>query len=227
MLDKGVAEARFPKFMRELIKATKISTANGKASVDKGVRICSGPWDCATDAILMKNSPNLSSLGQRTMHAGFSFIWIRERFPCFISPCCTMIIIFDLHGVIPIYSPCMETFQETMLGSFELCSNMFRKMCGIYIGDDGIIRLDLMPVPRCLSPKAKAEQKREKKRENVVEKGRNQDVPSIPAGSLAGGTSFDSKFFVCTRREDRNAKRFVTLPKTALSMAQRGPACDQ
>ena len=70
-----------------------------------------------------------------------------------------MIIIFDLHGVIPIYSPCMETFEETMLGSFELCSNMFRKMCGIYIGDDGIIRLDLMPVPGCLSPKAKAVKK--------------------------------------------------------------------
>ena len=107
----------------------------------------------------------------------------------------------------------METFEETMLGSFELCSNMFRKMCGIYTSDDGIIRLDLMPVPGSISSKAKAEQKQEKKREHVIEKGRNQDVPSVPIGSRAGGTSFDSKFVVYTRREDRNAKRFVTLPK--------------
>lgn len=43
MFNRGLVEARFPKFMRELIKATKINTANGKAAVDKGVRICSGP----------------------------------------------------------------------------------------------------------------------------------------------------------------------------------------
>ena len=35
MLNRGLVEARFPKFMRDLIKATKINTANGKASVDK------------------------------------------------------------------------------------------------------------------------------------------------------------------------------------------------
>ena len=105
-----------------------------------------------------------------------------------------------------------------MLGSFELCSNMFRKMCGIYIGNDRIIRVGLMPVPGCLSPKAKAEQKREKKRESIIEKGRQQDVPSIPTGSLAGGTSFDSNFVVYARREDRNAKRFVTLPTTVLNL---------
>lgn len=129
-----------------------------------------------------------------------------------------MIIIFDLHGAIPIYSPCMETFEETMLGSFEQCSNMFRKMCGIYIGDDGVIRLDLMPVHGCVSAETKAERKCEKKLNKVVEKGRNQDVPLAPTGSLAGGTSFDSKFVVYARREDRNAKRFVTLPKTVLNL---------
>ena len=57
-----------------------------------------------------------------------------------------MIIVFGLHGVFPIYSPCMEQFEEIMLGSFPLCPNMFRKMCGIHIGDDGITRLDLFIV---------------------------------------------------------------------------------
>ena len=66
----------------------------------------------------------------------------------------------------------------------------------IYIGDDGIIRLNLMPVLGCVSAVVIAEQKREKKLNKVIGRGRNQDVPSVPTGSLAGGTSFDSKFVV-------------------------------
>ena len=58
-----------------------------------------------------------------------------------------MIIIFDLHGTIPCYSPCMEEFEQTMLGSFELRENMFRKTCGIMVGADGRIYLDLASVP--------------------------------------------------------------------------------
>lgn len=95
---------------------------------------------------------------------------------------------------------------------------MFRKLCGIYIGDDGIIRLDLTPVPGCVGVETKAEQKLEKKQNKVVGKGRNQDVPLVPTGSLAGGTSFDSKVVVYTLRDDRNAKRFVTVPKTVLNL---------
>ena len=74
-----------------------------------------------------------------------------------------MIIIFDLHGVIPIHSPCMEQLQETMFGSFALCSNMFKNMCDIHIVDDGIIRLDLSPVPGCVSDEARSDQTRGKK----------------------------------------------------------------
>lgn len=81
MLNKWLAEACFPATMRELLKATKINMANGKAAVDKGVSIRSGPWDCITDAMMMKNLPNLTAVGQRTMHVGFSFIWIRGQ-PC-------------------------------------------------------------------------------------------------------------------------------------------------
>ena len=147
MLSRGLVEARFPKYLRDLIKATRINTANGKASVDKGVRLCSGPWDCATDAILMKNSPNVSSMGQRTIHAEFSFLWIRERFPCFISPCCTMIIISDVQGVIPIYSPCMETFEETMLGASKFAvdnpHNVFAISCGLKLGSLGMLAIQI------------------------------------------------------------------------------------
>ena len=43
-------------------------------------------------------------------------------------------------------------------------------------------------------------------------------MPVVPTGSLAGRTTFDSKFVVYTRREDRNAKRFVKLPKIVLKL---------
>ena len=84
---------------------------------------------------------------------------------------------------------------------------MFRKTCGIYIGDDGIIRLDLMPVPGCLSTPTKQEQKKEKMCENAIDKGLKHDARMIPTGSLAGGTSFDSNLVVYTRREDRNKEK--------------------
>ena len=58
-----------------------------------------------------------------------------------------MIIIFDLHGVIPCYSPCMEQFEDTMLGSIGLRGNMFREMCGSIVGPDGETFLDLSVVP--------------------------------------------------------------------------------
>ena len=41
----------------------------------------------------------------------------------------------------------MEEFEQTTLGSFELRENMFRKTCGIFVGADGRIYLDLMSVP--------------------------------------------------------------------------------
>ena len=58
-----------------------------------------------------------------------------------------MIIIFDLHGCMPCYSPCMEEFEQTMLGSFELRGNMFRNTFGIMVGADGKLYLDLEAVP--------------------------------------------------------------------------------
>lgn len=108
----------------------------------------------------------------------------------------------------------MEQFQDTMLGSFASSSNMFKKKCGIIIGDDGIIRLDLAPVPGCVSGEAKAERKKAKR----LDKGRGNDVPDVPIGSVAGGVTYDGNYVVYTRREDRNAKRFVTLPRTALNL---------
>ena len=89
---------------------------------------------------------NLPSVGQRVLGAGFTFIWSRAKLPCFISPDCKSIIIFVLHGVVPIRSPAMEEMKNTMLGSFELGSNDFRKMCrGILFRNHGTHDVDIHP----------------------------------------------------------------------------------
>ena len=67
------------------------------------------------------------------MSVGFTLVYVKIRFPCFIPPCCRTFIIFDLHGVIPCYTPYMEQFEETMLGSFELKGHTFKKMRGIVV----------------------------------------------------------------------------------------------
>ena len=147
MANKEIVEKLFPECIRNLHKKTIINIANGKAYVEHGVKIRSGTWDCVADNIMMPNCPNLMSVGQRVLNAGFTHIWVREKFPCFISPCCRMIIIFDINGVIPCYSPCMEEFEETMLGSFDLASNMFKDTCGITVGRNGLIAIAIAPLP--------------------------------------------------------------------------------
>ena len=82
MINRSLVEGRLPECVRDLIKPTNINTANGQAKVNMGVRIKTGPWDCVTDAILLNDSPNLNSVGQRVMNAGFSFIWVENCFPC-------------------------------------------------------------------------------------------------------------------------------------------------
>ena len=103
-----------------------------------------------------------------------------------------MIIIFDVLGVIPCYSTCMEDFGQTMLGSFELYENALRKTCGIIVEPDGRIILDLAPVP------------------DMSVSSYEPRVVDPLASDLV-----DRMQIVYTRREDRNAKRFLTLPQNA------------
>ena len=57
MLNKALVDHRFPQCARDLLRTNQINTSNGKARVEEGVRIKSGPWDCTTGTIMMDNSP--------------------------------------------------------------------------------------------------------------------------------------------------------------------------
>ena len=98
--------------------------------------------------MILKDSSNLASVGQRVMKAGFTFIWVRSKLPCFISPDCKSTIIFDVSGCVPVYSPCMEEMTDNMLGSFKLDANVFKDHCGISVTKRGTIEIDSLPEPK-------------------------------------------------------------------------------
>ena len=97
----------------------------------------------------------------------------------------------------------MEEFEQTMLGSFELRENMFRNTCGIVVGADGRIYLDLATVPDVDGA-------------IVSSDSGTQAEATKPVETYQGDNDVDKMTVVYTRREDINAKRFLTLPRAAL-----------
>lgn len=136
--------------INDLIRNTRFrlefDTANSSVTANKGVRARVGFWYMPTDFVLMKDLPELISTGERVMLAGFSSVWITGKHPCFVSPGSQYIIIFCLEGVLPIWSPSMESSDE-MLGTFEFWHNCFKERCDIYINSNGEVCLDI-PAPR-------------------------------------------------------------------------------
>lgn len=104
-------------------------TANDVTVTKLGVRAQIAAWDRVSDYVLMK-LPDLISWGERVMLAGFSSVWLTGKLPCFISHCSRYIIIFDLKGVLPFWSPCREESSE-FVGTFEFWHKRFRERCGV------------------------------------------------------------------------------------------------
>ena len=129
-------------YLRKLRCPTEYQTASEPVVVNEGVRMTIAPWDSVADFVFMKGSPSLLSTGGRCIHGGFSHIWVNKRFPVLISPGQRYIIIFDLDGVLPVYSGQLED-SKNMFGTFDLYRNAFRECAGIILNHAGRIELDL------------------------------------------------------------------------------------
>ena len=141
-----IAQNTLRDFVRNTRFRLEFDTANSSVTTSEGLRAQIGTWDKAADYVLMKDSPELISVGERVMFAGFSNVWITSKHPCFISEGGQYIIIFDLdNGLLPIWSPDMEQSDE-FLGTFEFWNNCFRDRCGIYINSVGEVSIDI-PAP--------------------------------------------------------------------------------
>ncbi len=85
----SINDGRAQKTIWNLIRKTKsnmtFDTANDAAKVSQGVRAQVAWWDCEADYVLMPFAPELISMGERCMFAGFHYIWIAGKHPCFLS----------------------------------------------------------------------------------------------------------------------------------------------
>ena len=80
-------------------------TAGGERNANDGLRIQVAWWDGPNDYLLLKDSPNLLSIGSRTQAGEFSFVQVAgKNYACFIDRRRLKIIVFPIRGNTPLYS---------------------------------------------------------------------------------------------------------------------------
>ena len=77
------------------------------------------------------------------------------------------VVIFDIDGAVPIYSPKMEEPGGTR-GTFELGLNAFRDRCGFIINDEGYIQLGLPALDDWQGPNVNDRNRKRERQENVA-----------------------------------------------------------
>ena len=125
-------------FVSKTFKVLRFSTVGSEERTEDALRGRVAVWDGVTDWTMMNNTPELLSQGLRCVKMGFTYIHVDAKFPCYLSPSCRYIIIFDLDGVLPIWHPGLEA-PGSAFGCRELALNHFLEMTGIYINDYGEI----------------------------------------------------------------------------------------
>ena len=146
ILGTDIATRLYSEYVRPTARTLEFATANQKQVYSaNGVRMQIASWDVPTDVVLMKDAPQLMSLGGRCLHAGHSFLWVNQRLPVLFPHGGQYVVIFDLDGVVPIYRPELER-NGGIHGTFELAMNAFRDRCGFSINEAGFIQLDLPPL---------------------------------------------------------------------------------
>ena len=133
VLSEDVAEQTLSRFIGDIDVDMELETANDVTSTSRGVRLQIAPWDMPTDYVLLDSSPELISMGERTMLAGFTFVWVAGKQPCYISPGGRYIVILEIDELCPVWGPHHETSNE-FYGTYELADDFFFERCGISLG---------------------------------------------------------------------------------------------
>lgn len=133
VLSEDVAEQTLSRFIGDIDVDMELETANDVTSTSSGIRLQIAQWDMPTDYVLLDSSPELISMGERTMLAGFTFIWVAGKQPCYISPGGRYIVILEIDELCPVWGPHHETGHE-FYGTYELADDFFFERCGISLG---------------------------------------------------------------------------------------------
>jgi hypothetical protein len=130
------------RFIQETEFKQEYDTANGISETSAGIRVQIGTWDGPCEWLMMEDSPDLLSVGERCMFAGFTFVWVYNKYPCFISYGGQYIVIFDIDNTVPVWGPHLEEGQD-FFGTYWFNDNAFLERCGIYINPKGEVCLNL------------------------------------------------------------------------------------
>ena len=103
VLSEDVAEQTLSRFIGDIDVDIELDTANDVTSASRGVRLQIAQWDMPTDYVLLDSSPELISMGERTMLAGFTFVWVAGKQPCYISPGGRYIVILEIDELCPVW----------------------------------------------------------------------------------------------------------------------------
>ena len=75
-----------PTYHRKLKEPLIYNSVGCDAPAKHIIRLCSRIYNITSDASIIKNSPNVLSIGLRVMHYLYSFMWLNGHHPCLISP---------------------------------------------------------------------------------------------------------------------------------------------
>ena len=75
---------RFTRFLRRTLRSLGLDSANGEIRANRISRGKLAYWDVEADFIPLANSPRLLSMGERCVHNDYTFLWLRQRYPCYI-----------------------------------------------------------------------------------------------------------------------------------------------
>ena len=100
-----VSEGTLTKAEAARVKTTEettwLDTANGVTGVDKAVNVKIGALNDVMDVMVMKESPNVLSLGKRVMNEGYTFEWKAGSLPVLTSPDGERFVL-QLHHLVPV-----------------------------------------------------------------------------------------------------------------------------
>ena len=102
------ARTAFEQWIVDLPDAVTLETANKDVGAYQGIKARVAAWDVPAEYLLVNESPELISLGERCTQWGFIFLWNGPKQPIFISPDYQYIIILDVDHSVPIWGPYME-----------------------------------------------------------------------------------------------------------------------
>jgi len=99
IVDQGSLTQKERETVRRVADPTTLVTANGAIEADEVLPVRISDLGLKADALVLRDSPSVLSLGKRIMEEGFSFSWSPNSAPVLTSPTGRKIFLDVVHNV--------------------------------------------------------------------------------------------------------------------------------